>query len=137
MLYFFIMANSTNSFTINVEPGWEEFIIFVAPGWEGLMLLDKLVMANFKPDAQYNIQPANSDVLVGVIDHNLKHCALNLMIMRIPAGCVIADNDPNSNICSMQVNKLKDWNKTDYNIIQKNTPMTWGPKRIPLNYFKL
>ena len=55
------MVHSTNSFTVNVAPGSREF-----------MLLDKLSMTNFnfKPDAQYNLEPANSDVLVDAIDCN-------------------------------------------------------------------
>ena len=60
------MAHSTNSFTINVAPGLKEFMLF-----------DKLAMIDFKPDAQYNLEPANSDILVDAIDRNSKHYAYN------------------------------------------------------------
>ena len=79
------MAHSTNSFTINVAPGSKEF-----------MLLDKLATTDFKPDAQYNLEPANSDILVDAIDRNSKHYAYNLIIARVPSQCVImADNRMN------------------------------------------
>ena len=77
------MAHSTNSFTINVTPGSKEF-----------MLLDKLTTTNFKLDAQSNLEPANSDILVDAIDRNSKHYAYNLTIACVPTQCVIAADDP-------------------------------------------
>ena len=109
------MAHSTNSFTINVEPGSKEF-----------MLLDKLATIDFKPDAQYNLEPANSDILVDAIDRNSKHYAYNLIIARVPTQCVIAADDPMNITYDVRVNMLKDWNKTDFDTIQKNATMTWG-----------
>ena len=53
------MAHSTNSFTVNVTPGAKKFML--------------LEMTDFKPDAQYNLEPANSEILVDAIDRNSKH----------------------------------------------------------------
>ena len=71
--YLLNMAHSTNSFTINIAPGSKEF-----------MLLDKLATTNFKPDAQYNLELANSDILVDAIDCNSKQYAYNLSIAHVP-----------------------------------------------------
>ena len=53
------MAHSTNSFTINITPGSKKFML--------------LETTDFKPDAQYNLEPANSEILVDAIDRNSKH----------------------------------------------------------------
>ena len=53
------MAHSTNSFTVNVMPGAKKFML--------------LEMTDFKPDAQYNLEPANSEILVNASDRNSKH----------------------------------------------------------------
>ena len=109
------MAHSKNSFTVNDAPGLKEF-----------MFLDKLAITDFKLDAQYNLEPANSDVLVDAADHNLKHYAHNLTITHVPTQCVIAADDPLNITYSVQVNMLKAWNKTNFDTIQKNATMTWG-----------
>ena len=61
------MAHSTYSFTINVAPGSKEF-----------MLLDKLATTDFKPDVQYNLEPANSELFVDAIDRAIRNIMLTI-----------------------------------------------------------
>ena len=114
-LHLLKMVHSTNFFTVNVTSGSKE-----------LMILDKLATANFQPDAQYIFELANPGVLVVAIDCNLKHYAYKLTVARVPTKNVIAADDPTNITYSVQVNVLKDWNKTNVDMIQKYATMIWG-----------
>ena len=90
------------------------------------MLLDKAATTDFVPESQFSLEPGNAEPFMEMLRMHGNHFAYSLLLSQVPMECTFDVADPNAYPFSKYVSLLKDWNKVDSNVVQKNATMTWG-----------